>query len=201
MVIIFAALIIIVLGFYKFVFLRDPKREIPSGNNLLSPADGKIINILKLSKKEIRIAKGSGMIRALVPESCKDGWLITIMMTVFDVHVQRAPIAGEVTDIKYSKGKFKNAVYGHALENGLENEKNEITIKSEIGDVKVIQIAGYIARRIQCFVSKKQKVNKGERIGRIVIGSQVCLIVPRKVNLAVKNGERVVAGKTIIGTI
>ena len=121
------------------------------------------------------------------------------MMNLFDVHVQRSPIEGTILSIKHVSGKFKNAVYGNKFENGIENEKNEIIIKNKrLGKIKVIQIAGVLARRIECFVKENKKVNKGEKIGRIVMGSQVSLILPKKVKLIVTKGGKVKAGESII---
>ena len=200
----FLVLLLLVLCFlfYKFVFLRDPKRNVPPGNNIVAPADGRIIKILKLNKiNGIEVRKGLvGKIRALVPINCKEGYLITIMMNLFDVHVQRSPVGGVVLNIKHYDGRFNNAVYGDKFENGLVNEKNEITIKNdEIGRINVVQIAGFVARRIECFVKEKQKINKGQKLGRIIMGSQVSLILPKKVKLQVKAGDKVKAGESILG--
>jgi len=196
-------LVILLLLFYKFVFLRDPKRRIPSGDDIVSPADGRIIKIVKLGELDkLKIRKGLiGKIKTLVLDNCKGGYLITIMMDLFDVHVQRAPVEGVVVSIKHVSGGFRNAVYGNKFENGIYNEKNEIVIdNSKIGKIKMIQIAGVLARRIECFVKEKQKINKGERVGRIVMGSQVSLILPRKVRLMVKEGNKVKAGESIIAS-
>jgi len=194
-------IVVILLLFYKFVFLRDPKRGIPSGDNVVAPADGKIINVIRLGNiDKIKVRKGAiGRIRALIPNTCKGGYLITIMMNLFDVHVQRAPVSGVIVSTKHSLGRFKNAVYGSKFENGLENEKNEIIIKNnKIGKINVIQIAGFVARRVECFVKKNQKINKGQRIGRIVMGSQVSLVLPQSVKIFVKDGDKVKAGESII---
>ena len=198
------SLILLLLIFYKFVFLRDPKRGIPKGENIVSPADGKIIKIIKLDNLDkLKIRKGNiGKIKTLIPDSCKNGYLITIMMNLFNVHIQRSPINGMILSTKHSNGSFNNAVYGNKFENGILNEKNEIIIKNKkIGKIKVIQIAGVIARRIECFVKKNQKINKGERIGRIIMGSQVSLVLPKKIKLNVKAGDKVKAGESIIAEL
>jgi len=192
---IFLAIFILLLMFYKFVFLRDPDRNIPNGNNLVAPADGRIINIIEIKESNIKIKKGFGRVNAL----CSDvdaGYLISIFMSIFNVHVNRAPIDGEIASVKHNAGKFFMAF---DFENSLLNESNEIIIKSKIGKIKMIQIAGFIARRIECFAKEKQKVNKGDRIGRIIIGSQISLILPKKVRLRVKIGDKVKAGETILG--
>ncbi len=189
---IFIVLIIFSLLFYKFIFLRDPKRKIPSGNNIVSPADGKIINIVKIKKGNLKIKKGFGKV---LSNTLTESYLISIFMSLFNVHINRAPIDGEIPSIKHNKGKFFMAFN---VEKSLLNENNEIIMKTKIGKIKIIQIAGFLARRIQCFVKKNQKVNKGKKIGRIVIGSQVTIILPKKVKLLIKVGDKVKAGETII---
>lgn len=191
------SLFVLFLLLYKFVFLRDPERRIPSGNNLVAPADGKIINIVKIGKRDLRINKGlMGKVDVLCSDVIKEGYLISIFMSLFDVHVNRAPIGGEIVGVKHRKGKFFMA---SDIEKSFLNESNEIVMKTKIGRIKIIQIAGFLARRIECFVKENQKINKGGRIGRILIGSQVSLILPDKVSLLVKKGDKVRAGETIIG--
>ncbi|MBU0628149.1 MAG: phosphatidylserine decarboxylase [Nanoarchaeota archaeon] len=202
--IVFASVILLFLLFYLFIFLRDPERGVPIGDNIVAPADGKVIKVIKLENiSEMKIEKGVlGKIKTLVSDTCKEGYLITIMMDIFNVHVQRAPVEGKVISTKYVNGSFKNAVYGDKFENGLLNEKNEIIIENrKIGKIKVIQIAGIVARRIVCFVRKNQKINKGQKIGMIKFGSQVCVIFPDKVKLSVKEGDNVKAGETVLGMI
>ena len=194
------SIIIVILLIVVFLlnFYRDPKRKISKGNNIVSPADGKIINILKIKDSKTMINKGFlGKIEALTKDIAKECYVISIFMSPLDVHVNRAPIDGKVESIKHEKGKFFAAFN---LKRSLMNEKNEIIIKNkEIDRVKVIQIAGFLARRIICTVSKDEKVNKGQRIGKIVLGSQVTLILPsKKVNLKIKKKQKVTAGETII---
>lgn len=184
------------LLFYKFIFLRDPKRIITKGKNLVAPADGKIIEIIdiKRHKKKIKIKDEEIEIKKFSSDILEGGYFISIFMSLFNVHINRVPVAGKIISVKHSKGKFFSA---HNLK-ALSNEKNEIIIKNkEIGKVKVIQIAGFLARRIECFVKKNQYVNKGEKIGLIKLGSNVSLIIP-KVQLLVKKGDNVKAGVSII---
>lgn len=195
--IIIVFLVILFLIFWKFWFLRDPERKIPEGNVVVAPADGKVIDILDIKNPdEIKIKKGLvGKIRTLTTDVTNPHYLISIFMSPLDVHINRAPVEGEVVSIKYEKGKLLPA---NSLENGLLNEKNEIIIKNpKLGKIKVIQIAGILARRIVCSVEKNQNIIKGQRIGLINLGSQVTLILP-KVNLAVKKGVHVTAGETVI---
>lgn len=192
-------LVLLFFIFWRFVFLRDPKRNIPAGNNVVCPADGKIITVVDLEHiDELTIEKGLvGKIKTICSDIGKKVWLISIFMNPLDVHVQRAPVNGKVISTKYSKGKLL-PVYD--LKRGLINEKNEIIIKNkDLGKIKVIQIAGIMARRIECFVKEKQNILKGQRIGLINLGSQVTMILPKKVKLDIKMNQKVKAGETIIG--
>ena len=193
--------VILLLTQFLINFYRDPKRAIPKGKNIVSPADGKIINILKTDSNKIRVNKGFlGKIETLTKEVAKECYVVSIFMSPLDVHVNRAPIDGIVESTKHERGKFFAA---YEIEKSLQNEKNEIVIKNKkIGKVKVIQIAGFLARRIICTVNKNEKINKGQRIGKIVLGSQVTLIIPSKnTNLRIKNGQMAKAGSTIIADL
>jgi len=183
-------IIVLALLFLKF-FLRDPERNVPK-QGIVAPADGRVIKIMEISEENLKIKKGIAMIQTL--NNINAHYLISIFMSPFDVHVNRAPIDGNVMTIKHKPGKFFAA---YDFEKSLENESNEIILETKIGKIKIIQIAGFLARRIQCFVKPNQKINKGDKIGRIIIGSQVTLLVP-KVELNVKVGDHVKAGETII---
>lgn len=178
--------------------LKEEEIEIPKGRNIVSPADGKVIDIIDVSNKEnIKIKKG---ILGLIDTNTKgmdDSYLISIFMNPFDNHVNRAPIKGKVISVKHHKGKFRRANSLRAL----ENERSEIIMDSEIGKLKILQIAGYIFRRIETSVKAGQKLSKGEKIGLIRHGSQVSLIISKKINLKIKKGDKVKAGSTIIGEI
>jgi len=187
-----------IIVFYLY-FNRDPVRQIPPGKNVVSPADGKIIGIVDLSKikkKEIKIKKGlMGEIKTIASDIPNAKYLISIFMSVFDMHVQRAPVGGNVISTAHKKGKFLIANKLKAL---IENEKNEVVIENkDIGKIKVIQAAGAFARRVVCFAKKSEILLKGQRIGRIKLGSQVVLIIPG-LKLKVKKGMHVSAGETII---
>ena len=182
-------------------FYRDPERKIPIGNNIVSPADGRVLKILKTNNNKIKINKGSlGKIETLTRDIAKECYVISIFMSPFDVHVNRAPIEGEIGSIKYKKGKYFAA---YNLKKSLMNEKNEIIIKNKIiGKIKMIQIAGFLARRIICSVNINDKVNKGQRIGKIVLGSQVTLILPsKKIKLKIKKNQKVVGGETVVAIL
>lgn len=189
-------LILFLLNFYK-----DPKRKIPQGSSIVSPADGKIIRILKTKDNKIKVDKGFlGKIETLTRDIAKECYVLSIFMSPFDVHINRAPIDGKIESVKHEKGRYFAAF---DLKKSLMNEKNEIIMSNKkIGKIKIIQIAGFLARRIVCSVSKDKKVNKGQKIGRIVLGSQVTLVLPsKKIKLKVKNNQKVTAGNTIIAEL
>jgi phosphatidylserine decarboxylase len=125
--IIIAAVSLIIL--FLLNFYRDPKREIPKGKSIVAPADGKIISIIRTSKKNIRIKKGLlGKIRVLTKDIADECYVVSIFMSPFDVHINRSPIEGTVKSIKYTKGRFFKA---YDLEKSLENEKNEIIMQNK----------------------------------------------------------------------
>ncbi|MBT3406249.1 phosphatidylserine decarboxylase family protein [Candidatus Woesearchaeota archaeon] len=197
-ILIIAILILVFLLFWKFYFLRNPDRITPEGNNVVSPADGKVVRVLKINNDKI-IEKGLlGKVKIVSEDVFKKGYLIAIMMTPLDVHYQRVPIDGEVIRKKYKSGNFHNVVRGAKSIRIFDNERNEILMKTKIGRVKVVQIAGALARRISDFVKTNQNIKKGELLGLINLGSMVCLLLPEKVNLRVKEDEKVKAGETII---
>ena len=192
-IIAFTILIVFLLNFY-----RDPERKIPPGNSIVSPADGKIMRIDMAEKGRNFIKKGHfGKIESLADSISNKCFIISIFMSPLDVHINRSPVPGNVVSVKHTPGKYFAAFN---LKKSLMNEKNEIIIKnSGIGKIKVIQIAGFLARRIICTAKKGDKLFKGQKIGKIVLGSQVTLIIPfEKVNLKVKKGQKVTGGKTII---
>jgi len=203
------ALIIIFLIFYKFYFLRNPKRVIPVGNNIISPADGKIVRILEINTNKnplIKIDKGIlGKVKAAAQDVDKNCYLIHIMLTPFDVHYQRAPISGKILSKAYTKGKFMNAVNNAKSLRCFENENEQILIQGKIKNktikVKVILIAGALAKRIVSFVKEKQEIKKGQIISVIKLGSQVSIILPKSCRLKIKEGQYVYGGSTIIADV
>ena len=188
---------ILFLVFWKVWFLRDPEREIPQGNSIVSPADGKVIQVTDLDNvDELKIKKGLiGKIKTLCSEVDKSCYLVSIFMNLSNVHVQRASISGKVISVNHSKGKF---IIVNSIKAGFQNEKSEILINTKIGKIKIIQIAGFVARRIETWVKPGQDIIKGEKIGRINLGSQVTIVIPKKVKIKVKKGDSVKAGTSIL---
>jgi phosphatidylserine decarboxylase len=164
-------------------FFRNPERKTPQEENLvISPADGKVIKIEEVTWNEF-----------LSGPSKK----ISIFMNVFNVHVNRMPYSGKVSNISYRKGKFFSANLDKA---SVLNEKNSVLIRTEDGrQILTEQIAGLIARRIVCWVHVDEHVNKGDRFGLIRFGSRVDVSVPADTVISVKIGDKVNAGETPLG--
>lgn len=174
------ALALLLLTAFMAYFFRDPQRAVPSESGLVvSPADGKVTRVEKLS--------GDG---------AESPTVVSIFLSPFDVHVNRAPIAGEVVDVTYTKGRFIAATSDDA---SLVNEQNALTIKGERMTVVCKQIAGVLARRIVCWKRPGDSLELGERFGLIKFGSRTDLVLPHGVEVLVKVGERVSGGVTIIG--
>ena len=193
--ILIAVLVLLILSFL-INFYKDPERTIPKGNNIVAPADGKVISIIDTAKTHIQVNKGIlGKIKTLTKDIAGECYVISIFMSPIDAHINRAPMDGVIRSVKHTKGKFFKA---YELEKSFENEKNEIIIENKKLRIKVIQIAGFLARRIICHVKANQKVNKGQKMGMIALGSQTTLIIPKKVKLRINVKDKVKAGQTII---
>jgi phosphatidylserine decarboxylase len=183
--------------FWKFWFLRQPKRTTPK-KGIVSPASGTLIKIIPYKNgKAADIPKGMlGKVKAATVDVAKEGYLLVIMLTPLDVHYQRSPVDGVVEKVTYAKGLFKNAVIG-AQYRLFENEKNEILIVTKKGKIKVVQVAGVAARRIKCYVKAGERVKKGQLIGLINLGSQVVVVLPKQ-KLLVKENDYLIDGETVI---
>lgn len=174
----------IVLALYFAYFFRNPIRRIPEDPSLLvSPADGTVMEVSTLDYDDF------------VKEPCHK---IVIFMSVFDVHVNRSPIAGEVKCQQYVCGRFTPA-YKDSV--GFENERHMLGIENERLRISVTQIAGILARRIVSWVTLDDVLAKGELYGMIRFGSCVEVVMPRSVEVMVGKGQKVVGGETILGRI
>jgi len=163
-------------------FFRDPERTMPGGNGIfVSPADGKVILIKNVYEKDY-----------LHTESKE----ISIFMSLFDVHVNRAPCDGKVSLIKHSPGKF---LVAHKDAASMENENTVILLEGKDGKILVRQVAGYLARRIVCRVKVDDVLKRGERYGMIKFGSRLDIYLPKDAEIKIKLGDKVRAGETIIG--
>ena len=176
------------ITFFILWFFRDPERNTPiAEGKIISPADGKVC-LIDLSVPPEELQYGTGEMQR-----------VCIFMNVFNVHVNRVPVKGEIKKIIYKEGSFFNASLDKASE---KNERNSIIIKTENGiEIVVVQIAGLIARRILSFVSNGDKLNSGERFGLIRFGSRVDVYLPKTFKPEVKVGDKTIAGETIIGSL
>ncbi|MGB2342783.1 MAG: phosphatidylserine decarboxylase [Gammaproteobacteria bacterium] len=176
------------LTLFTLWFFRDPSRNTPLDSNLIiSSADGKVCLIDEACPPTEVSMKQEKMKR------------VCVFMNVFNVHVNRSPVAGVIKDIVYKEGKFLNASLDKASE---KNERSSLIINSEHGaDIVVVQIAGLIARRILGFVSKNQNLNQGERFGLIRFGSRVDIYMPLDSTVQCSVGDKVVAGESVLASL
>jgi phosphatidylserine decarboxylase len=156
-------------------FFRDPERTIPAGPVAVSPADGKVVAVTPEGATQMRVS---------------------IFLNIFDVHVNRSPFGGVITDICYQKGRFMNAAMAAA---STDNEMNTITVTNNSGVTVVFkQIAGLIARRIVCYMKVGDRVETGQRIGLIKFGSRCDVIFGPEWTTEVIPGMRVAAGSSVL---
>jgi phosphatidylserine decarboxylase len=168
----------IFLGLFVLYFFRDPERHIPTDvGAVVSPADGRVVVILDESF-------GS-----------RPGIRISIFLAVWNVHVQRAPVAGRITRVEYRPGRFHAALRARA---SVENEQNIIHLETPAGEIVFKQIAGWIARRVICWKKEGEDVACGERVGMIRFGSRVDLWLPAGAEILVRHGQNVSGGSTIL---
>ena len=168
----------LLLAFFFLWFFRDPERAIPDAvGALVSPADGRVTALSPVSDQ------GASQVR------------ISIFLSVFDVHVNRSPIAGVIRKVAYQKGKFLNAMNAASAE---QNEQNIVTVEGDGQTVVFKQIAGLLARRIVFTKKLGDTVERGERIGLIKFGSRVDVLVDRSASVQVKVGDRVKGGVSIL---
>ena len=181
----YGAVIPLVLACYFTYFFRNPSRDIPMDEKLIvSPADGTVQDVVELAEDEF------------VKGPCKK---IIIFLSVFNVHVNRSPIAGEIKCQKYVCGRFRPA---YKDEVGFENERHMLGIENEKGfRVTVTQIAGILARRIVSGVTLDDNMEKGQVYGLIKFGSCTELVVPDSVEVLVKKGDKVRGGESVLGRI
>ena len=168
----------VLLAAFFLWFFRDPQRAIPTGEGLIvSPADGVVTETVRID----------------TPEGARQR--ISIFLNVFDVHVNRTPIAGEITAVRYQTGKFLNAMNQECAE---RNEQNIVTVRGEGIEIVFKQIAGLIARRIVFNYREGDRLERGQRVGLIKFGSRTDVILPAAAGIRVKTGQRVRGGSSII---
>ncbi len=178
------AILFWIIAVFVLQFFRDPPRNIPTGsNNILSPADGRIVAVEKVEDPYLK----------------RDAIKVSVFMNVFNVHSNRSPIEGEVREKWYFPGKFINADLPKA---SLENERNALWIKTDDGvDVTCVQVAGLIAKRILCHVNPGEHLTRGQRFGFIRFGSRVDVYLPLTTKINVSIGDKVFATSTVLAEL
>lgn len=164
----------VVLAVFCLYFFRDPERTAPGGPVAVSPADGKVVAVKPEANAQTRVS---------------------IFLNIFDVHVNRSPIAGAITEVKYSPGEFLVASREEASS---KNEQNTVTVEGDGTRVVFKQIAGLIARRIVFYKRPGDVVRTGDRVGLIKFGSRVDVFFGPEWEIAVRPGMRVAAGESVI---
>ena len=171
----------VLLALFFLWFFRDPRRVIPAGEGeIVSPADGVVTEA-----EWVETTLGSRL-------------RLSIFLNVFDVHVNRSPIAGTVKLVEYREGGFMNAM---KPDSGLTNEQTMIQIEGAGYEVALKQIAGLLARRIVCNLKAGDRVERGQRIGLIKFGSRCDVLLPAEATLRVKTGMRVKGGATVLAVL
>jgi phosphatidylserine decarboxylase len=175
------AVVPVLLAAFCLWFFRDPERVIPPGAGLI-------------------VSPGDGVVTETVAINTPDGerQRISIFLSVFDVHVNRSPIGGMITSVRYQKGLYLNAMNPDSAE---RNEQNVVTVRGEGFEVTFKQIAGLIARRIVFNFAEGQTIARGQRVGLIKFGSRVDVIVPSTARLRVNVGERVKGGASVLASV
>lgn len=179
----FLTVLAVVATAFILYFFRDPERFIPERSDaLVSPADGKVIQIEEISDTAFTQSQA---------------YKVSIFMNVFNVHVNRIPCDGTVDRVIYTPGKFYSA---DSAQGALHNEYCATLLTTPSGrKIAFVQIAGLIARRIVCWLEPNDTVQRGRRFGLIRFGSRVDLYLPKDTELRISVGQKVVAGETILG--
>jgi len=180
----FAVCFLACITFFMAYFFRDPERVVPEGNGLfVSPADGKVILVKDVYEKDYLQA---------------DTREISIFMSPLNVHVNRAPCDGKVTNVKHTPGQFMAAYKDDA---SIKNENIVMVLDGEQGRLLVRQVAGFVARRAVCRVKPGDLLKRGERYGMIKFGSRLDVYLPKNATISVKPGDKVLAGETVIASV
>jgi phosphatidylserine decarboxylase len=171
----------VLLAVFFLWFFRDPQREIPVGTGLI-------------------VSPGDGLVTETAAVTTPDGprQRISIFLSVFDVHVNRSPIGGVLTAVRYQKGQYLNAMNPASAD---RNEQNAVTVRGEGIEITFKQIAGLLARRIVFNLREGDTVERGQRVGLIKFGSRVDVLLPAEATLRVRPGQRVKGGATVLAAM
>ena len=178
----------IALALWVAYFFRDPPRTVPTRDGLVvSPADG-IVSMITEAVPPAELGLGADALTR-----------VSVFLNVFDVHINRSPVAGTIERIAYHPGKFLNASLDKA---SIDNERNSLALVLADGRrIGVVQIAGLVARRIVCRVREGQRLRTGERFGLIRFGSRTDLFLPKGVSPLVSVGQRMIGGETVMADL
>jgi phosphatidylserine decarboxylase len=170
--------VLVCLGLFVFSFFRNPERSVPDEPGLVvSPADGRVVVVKDEAHEE------------------RPGKRVSIFLAIWNVHINRAPVAGKITRLEYKPGKFLAAWDENA---SLQNEQNIFTQATEHGEIMYKQIAGLVARRVVSWKKAGEMVGRGERIGLMRFGSRMDIWLPEEAEIAVKVGQNVKGGSSIL---
>lgn len=176
------AVLLAILAAFMAFFFRDPDRQSPNDPNVVvAPADGRVTRVRPVNES----AAGSATV-------------VSIFLSPLDVHINRAPIGGKITNVAYTRGKFLMATNSNA---SLVNEQNALTIEGDNVTVVCKQIAGILARRVVCWKTAGERLKLGERFGLIKFSSRTDVLLPASVEVLIAEGARVQGGTTIIGRV
>jgi phosphatidylserine decarboxylase len=176
-----SAIFLIAVILFLFYFLRDPERQAPAGDGIfVAPADGRVVTVQQTEEPVFLQGPATQ---------------ISTFMSLLDVHVNRAPMAGEVTFLEYRPGRFLPAYHREASD---ENESNLLGLAEGETRILIKQVAGILARRIVCWSSVGQRLARGQRFGLIKLGSRVDLFLPPDVEVLVARDDKVRAGETVL---
>ncbi|MEJ2586953.1 MAG: phosphatidylserine decarboxylase family protein [Deltaproteobacteria bacterium] len=178
------AFLLCLVTLFVLFFFRDPERTCePGEKSVLTPADGRVLEVRQITEEENPLGRPA--------------LKISIFMSLFNVHVNRMPVRGTVTEIIYTPGKFFSADLDKASR---YNENNRVFLETvDSKKLLIVQIAGLVARRIACWIKEGDQVDKGQRFGLIRFGSRLEVFLPPDSRAAVQKGDKVKAGLTIIG--
>jgi phosphatidylserine decarboxylase len=170
------------ITFFVISFFRDPARRVPTAADcIVAPADGRVIKIERVQDDRFLNSEAT---------------LISIFMSPLDVHVNRVPTAGRVLEVRYHPGKYFRAFADKA---SLDNEQNAVLMEDERGRrLCFVQIAGFIARRIVCYLGAGMQVERGQRCGMIMFGSRADVYLPTSVAVRVNVGDHARGGQTVL---
>ncbi len=178
----------VALAIYCLYFFRDPERFPPEGDNIVvSPGDGLVQMVAEGVTPPAELELGDA------PHT-----RISIFLNIFDVHINRVPIAGKIIAEEYIKGSFLNAELDKASE---ENERQLLTVENKKGKVGFVQIAGFVARRILCDIKLGDEVQTGQRFGLIRFGSRVDVFLPKGAKIKVREGQRSIGAETVLAEL